>query len=260
MEEPDIIVINNKYCCRVCNKQYTNKSSLVKHKLLCDFKAKTEREKTIDFEEVGDMPNQVQLVKIVQELALKVIKLEQKIEEMQKYVDKKKKKINVIEWLNTNVTPETNFENLNSKIIINEDDIKCLFEHTFIDVLNQIFSRTIYNNSNKEYPIFAFIQKTNIFYIYENDEVKWIELNGEKMWRFLDRIYMKISRAFSEWKKNNKYKMEEDENFQLSCDKTSVKLYSVDIKNETTLNKIKSNIYSRIKTDIKACLEYEFEF
>ena len=27
-----------KYCCGVCNKEYTRKSSLDKHKILCDFK------------------------------------------------------------------------------------------------------------------------------------------------------------------------------------------------------------------------------
>ena len=243
--------------CSICGKSYKKKTNLNNHMAICEFLLKSVKSSNIDEDE---LPSQRKMYQIILEMGKKFNSLDEKVDEMNKWVVKKKKKINVIEWLNTNVTPETNFENLNSKIIINEDDIKCLFEHTFIDVLNQIFSRTIYNNSNKEYPIFAFIQKTNIFYIYENDEVKWIELNGEKMWRFLDRIYMKISRAFSEWKKNNKYKMEEDENFQLSCDKTSVKLYSVDIKNETTLNKIKSNIYSRIKTDIKACLEYEFEF
>ena len=71
---------------------------------------------------------------------------------------------------------------------------------------------------------------------------------------------MKISRAFSEWKKNNKTKMEDDEKLQLLCDKTSVKMYSIDVKNEITLGKIRNSMYSRMKADMKALVEYEFEF
>ena len=38
------ILSTTKYCCLACNKQYTRKSSLDKHKILCDFKIKTKRE------------------------------------------------------------------------------------------------------------------------------------------------------------------------------------------------------------------------
>ena len=86
--------INNvHYCCTVCNKQYSRKSSLEKHKILCEFKTKSKREQQVDFEELGDTPTHYQLVKIVQELTLKMIKIEEKMTEMQKWVDKKKRKI-----------------------------------------------------------------------------------------------------------------------------------------------------------------------
>jgi hypothetical protein len=166
----------------------------------------------------------------------------------------------VLEWLNTNFIPELLFENLSDKIPIIESDMEFLLENSFLETINEVFIRTIYNISETENPIFAFAQKTNIFYIYENEAAGWSELSREKFVKFLDRIYIKISKAFSEWKKNNKDKMDNDENFQIQCDKTSVKMYSVDIKNEITLGKIKTCMYSRMKTDMKAFVEYEFEF
>ncbi len=48
--------------------------------------------KQIEIEELGDVPNHLELVKIVQELTLKLIKMEEKMEEMQKWVIKKKKR------------------------------------------------------------------------------------------------------------------------------------------------------------------------
>ena len=98
-----------KLCCNVCNKEYTRKSSLDKHKILCDFKMKTKREHQIEIEELADIPNHYQLVKIVQELTLKMIKMEEQMEEMKFWVDKKKRKVNVVVWLNTNVVPTIGF-------------------------------------------------------------------------------------------------------------------------------------------------------
>ena len=95
----------HKYCCDTCKKEYTRKSSLDKHRILCDFKMKSKREKQIDFEESTDIPSHSQLVKIVQELTLKMMKMEEKMEEMQKWVEKKRRKLNIVSWLNSSVTP-----------------------------------------------------------------------------------------------------------------------------------------------------------
>jgi hypothetical protein len=154
------------------------------------------------------------------------------------------------------------FDDLVNKISILEEDIDCLFQSTFLDVINQVFSRTMYNRSSNDdlVPIFAFVQKSGVFYIYENDEIKWIEFSKKRMVRFLDKVYMKISREFSSWKKRNKGKIEDDKKLQLLCDKTSVKLYSVDVRMEPTLGKIRTNMFSKMKNDMKSLVEYEFEF
>jgi hypothetical protein len=85
------------YCCNLCKKSYTRKSSLDKHKLLCDYKTKSKLEHKVEDEELGDTPTYEQLVKIVQELAFKYVKLEEKIEQMQVWVSQKKQKIKVID-------------------------------------------------------------------------------------------------------------------------------------------------------------------
>ena len=57
MEKQSEYKTTNKVSCDVCNKQYTKKSSLDKHKLLCNFKMKSERERKIDVEESSDIPS-----------------------------------------------------------------------------------------------------------------------------------------------------------------------------------------------------------
>ena len=83
---------SSKFCCTVCNKQYTKKSSLDKHKILCDFKMKTKRENQIELEESGDIPTHLQLVKIVQALSLELEKTKEKLADMEKWIAKKKRK------------------------------------------------------------------------------------------------------------------------------------------------------------------------
>ena len=245
-------------CCVYCGKSYIKKTSLDKHIVICELLNNSKHLTVIENED--EVPSQKKIYQILLELGNKFNKLEEKVDDLNKWVVKRKKKINVIEWLNTNITPEIKFDSLIEKIIIIQDDVQYLFENSFADTLNQIFSRNIYNLSENEYPIFAFVQKLNIFYIYENEEAKWCELNREKMVKFLNRVHMKLLRLFGEYKKVNTDKIREDETFSLLCDKTSVKMMNVDFRQESILSKIKGNMYSRMKTDMKSLVEYEFEF
>ena len=71
---------------------------------------------------------------------------------------------------------------------------------------------------------------------------------------------MKISKAFSEWKKLHKPELIEDENLCVKCDKTLIKIMSQEFKEEKYYTKVKTMMYNKMKTDIKSFLEYEFEF
>lgn len=245
-------------CCVYCGKSYKKKCNLEKHINLCELLNKSK--KTLVIEDEEEIPSQRKIYQILLELGNKYNRLEEKIDELNKWVVKKKKKINVIEWLNTNITPEIKFENLIEKINIIDDDVKYLFEHSFNDTLNHIFSRNIYNLSESEYPIFAFVQKSNIFYIYDNENIGWIELNRENLIKFLNKVHMKLFRVFTKHKKENVDKISEDEKFSLLCDKTCKKIVDVDFRQETILGKIRTTMFSRMKTDMKALVEYEFEF
>ena len=245
-------------CCIYCGKSYKKKTNLEKHTILCELINKSKRGlSSVDDEEI--IPSQKKMFHMLLELGSKFNKLEEKVEEMNKFIIKKKKKINVIEWLNTNMKPNIKFGNLIEKIIILEEDVKNIFEKSFVDTLNHIFSRNIYNFEESN-PIFAFIHKSNNFYIYENDDEKWVELTKENLMKFLNKVHMKLLRYYSEFKKINKDKITNDETFSLLCDKTTIKLMNVDFRQESILGKVKTNMYSRMKTDMTGLVEYEFEF
>ena len=245
-------------CCIHCGKSYKKNSNLEKHINLCELLNKSKKKMVIEDDE--EIPSQQKIYQILLELGSKFNRIEQKVDELNKWVVRKKKKINVIDWLNTNMTPEIKFENLIEKIIMTDDDIKYLFENSFIDTLNHIFSRNIYNLSESEYPIFAFVQKQSMFYIYENEQAGWIELSRENLIKFLNKVHMKLFRVFRQYKMDNNDRIQEDEKFSILCDKNCKKIMDIDFSQETILGKIKSNMFSRMKTDMKGLVEYEFEF
>jgi len=252
-------------CCVHCGKSYKNKTNLDKHVIICDLLNKSKKSTVIDDEE--EVPSQRKMYQILLELANKFNKMEEKMDEINKWVIKKKKKINVIEWLNANVKPEIKFDLLIDRINVSYGDIEYLFENSYNDTLNRIFSRNIYvqnnedsNNNNKFIPMFAFIQKQNIFYVYDNEETRWVELSKDNLIKFLNKVYMKLFRCYTNYKKENAEKIRDDESFSLLCDKTSVKMMNVDFRQDATLSKIRSNMYSKMKADMKGLVEYEFEF
>ena len=98
-----------KYRCLICKKEYTRKTSLDKHKLLCDYKSKSKSELITEDEEIGDKPSYDQLVKIVQELSIKYGKMETKLDDLQQWIARRKKKQDVISWLNANVNATVGF-------------------------------------------------------------------------------------------------------------------------------------------------------
>jgi hypothetical protein len=164
------------------------------------------------------------------------------------------------------------FENIIEKIIVTEEDIKNLLEKSFYDVMNDIFSRTIYNFEESASPIFAFVQKQHVFYIYDNtttnsnnnsndnhNNIKcWTELSKERLTKFLIKVHMKIVKAFYDWKNLKKNDIKNNETFSSLCDKTILKLLSVEFKEENIYSKVRNMMYSRMKKDMKSLVEYEF--
>jgi uncharacterized protein YeeX (DUF496 family) len=246
-------------CCINCGKSYIKRVNLDKHLVICELLQKSRKTSKIIIEEDEPMPSQRKMFEMLIELGQKYSRLEEKVDEINKWVVKKKKKINVLEWLNANIKPDINFDNIIDKIVIDDQDVKYLLDNTFYDVLNEVFSRTIYNFNETQNPIFAFVQKQNVFYIYDKDNV-WIELSRERLIKFLNKVHTKIFKQFYEWKKTKTSDIKSDDKLATQCDKTLVKITSVEFNQESILSKVKNNLFSIMKTDMKALVEYEFEF
>lgn len=259
-------------CCTHCGKGYKSRNAFEKHLILCEIlsKAKNKNKNTmqLDIEEDDDIPSNRRMYLMLLELGNKYNKLEQKMEEMNKWVVHKKKKMNMLEWLNTNIEPTYTFDMLPSKIIVTDTIIEFLLNNSFNDTLNELFSTNLYvkEETTELVPLFASTHKVNTFYIYDklntdktDNKEGWEELSKEKLIKFLNIIQMKISVAFSEWKKTNKSKLSDDEALTILCDKALAKIMSPNFKQDVVSVKVKHMMYNKMKTDVKTLVEYEFE-
>lgn len=258
-----------KQCCVYCGKSYKLKSNLNKHIVFCEIVDKTKRNKNIIIDEEEELPSQRHMYNMLVELTLKCNKLEQKVEKMNRFVDKKIKKINIVDWLNSNKYPEYRFDKLIEKINLNQDDIDMIFDKNVYDIISILLSRELFDNEIiNNAPIYAAIQKSNYIYIYQNvdknqnneNKSVWCELSREILVSFMNKFQNKIMKVLSEWKQINKNQMNNSDKLCEQYNKGLMKIIAIDFKNDIIYNKMRSLFYNKLKTDMKTMIEYEFEF
>ena len=259
----DTTINITKHICLSCKKTYTRKLSLDKHKILCDFKSKTKLEHQVDEEELGDIPSHEQLVKIVQELTFKYVKLENKMEHLQKWVNQKKQKIKVIDWLNEHITATIGFKEWITTVQVFEEHALSLFENNIFQTFQLIIEFNLKENQEFIYPIKCFSQKTNIFYVCEktnDNKCIWEQVSIDTILLLFKKIQCKIIGELTKWKLTNKEQINGNDKMSDQFNKAVIKLMSVNfVAHDVGASRIRNNLYTYLKTDLKNLIEYEFE-
>jgi hypothetical protein len=265
--------------CVYCGKSYTRKSSCDKHAIICEMTYKSKRLKSCEEEETTNIPSTLQLYNIIQELAFKQQKMEEKMDEMQKWIDKKKKKLNVIHWLNTQFAPPANFEPRTRAFVVIQEDITVLIEQNFAQTVSNILKRNL--NPPKDglvkEPIACFTEKSSIFYIYkpkqdqqkeqqkeqqqdQQKENEWTKMTPDEFVFILRVIHSKLLNALCTWRDINSERIKYNDKFADLYNKTVIKLMGADFNQESTLSKIRAPLYNYLKGDLKNMVEYDYEF
>jgi hypothetical protein len=254
--------------CEFCGKCYKTIVNLNKHILLCEVVNRcVNKPGSIDKSINENLPSLETMYKIIESLTIKYNKLEEKMEQLQKWVDKKKKKINIIDWLNENdkINPSYTFNNIIDKLNITQTAVDFLFSNSFYDTVTEILSNYYNNQESNTIPLFAFNQKANLIYVFNKNQTieqksSWKEISKEELVDFLDKIQTKISKCLKAWKNINEDKVRNDNKYSELYSKTIIKIMDVKFNNETTITKYKSLLYNKIKVDMKSLIEYEYEF
>jgi hypothetical protein len=249
--------------CVICQKKYTRKSSFDKHKILCEFKAKSKWEKKITNEEQDDIPTYTELVGIVHQLSIKLTKMEEKYVHLQQWVSRKKQKLDIVDWLNTNVKPTMLFADwIHHNFFVNIDHFETLMENSLFYTIQKVLEFNLNKASEYTYPIQCFTQKPNTFYIADHDPLapaKWRKLELADMVLILKTFQNRMIKALTQWKAENSDKFDNSDKISVIYQKAIIKLMNISFCQDANLSRIKHNLYYYLKTDLKS-ENAEFEF
>lgn len=249
---------SKKELCTYCGKGYTRKTSLQRHEILCETIHKSKRDKICEQEETSDIPSRQQLYQIIQELAVKYEKLQDKMNEMQKWVKTKKKKINIIDWLNTNHPQSISFQTWIKSMNVTELHVKILMEENIVQTMNTILRNNLQPEKGK--PFASFSQKANQIYTFSEDSNEWRLLTQDDYIILIKQIHSRILRELCEWRNKNAKDIAENEKMSELYNKTVIKLMGLNFNPDASaLVKIRSNLYNSLKIDLKQTVELEFE-
>lgn len=243
-------------CCNYCGKGYTRKTSLQRHVILCETIYKTKREQICEKEESSDIPSREQLYHIIQELAIKYEKLDEKMQEVQKWLQLKKKKIDIVEWLNINKPKEepTALQEWIKKIRVKDTHVQLLMEENIVTAINAIL------RDAEQKPFASFVQKTNIIYAFQSFETGWKVFSSDEYIHLIKQIHSRILKELCEWRLKNIKEIAENEKMSELYNKTVIKLMGLNFNQDSAaLSKIRTNLYNSLKIDLKQTVELEFE-
>jgi hypothetical protein len=225
--------------------------------VLCNFRHKSHIEREIEYEEIGDCPSNAELVKIVQELSIKLTKLEDKYNDIRRIINVKRKKINIIQWLNKHVTPTETIECwMSDRIIVRNADFDMLIEK--MDVVC-VFQSVLKRHFTEEmtHPIRAFCQREKTLFVFtscnENKE-KWVQSTNEIVFNLVKHLQFKFTKVLMNWKADKDINNTQNTHLVELFHRAVIKLMNV---NEHTASKTKTFIYEHLKQDMAFHCDFE---
>jgi hypothetical protein len=258
-----------KYNCKFCSHGYREKFNLDRHVVLCEFLHKSSREQQNELDLEEPIPSPRELYKVIQELALKVSKLEKENEQLKKV---NTKKINIIEWLNNphrkGPVPKKSFSIWIKTDVISTvpNYLETVFNNNLTIGVTSLMSHSVeYSTGNL--PVRCFDKKPNTFYVYDETEREGLSCHEWKIMNTteFDKIVSLICNQFvldfkTNWYLKNKEKMNSDESYKEMYINYFKKILGGDDKlsDESRSQKIRQTLYQKLKENLKAIIEYDF--
>jgi hypothetical protein len=228
-------------------------------------KSKQERENDADLAN-DPPPSPEQMYRWLQTMAAKIDNLER---ENMHLKQTHKKKIQVIEWLNSHPPPDLTFSSWVNKQIIPfvYTQLDCVYKTDLLNGMTQLFDRAFAVFETEKIPICSFDNKPNTLYIYKivldettkEEHRKWVYVSNSDFDAYLSIISQQFMVDFNNhWYCKNKEKIEIDETYKDTYVNYYKSVLGGDrISDDNRNQRIRQHIIKAVKRNIKNITEYD---
>jgi hypothetical protein len=238
------------YICNWCNNSYHRRKALNAHELLCEIKYRGPNK----IDEV-ELPSQKEMFYMITELAYKCRKLESKVSAIDKFVERKKRKIDILDYLNNpeREKPEYDFfDFVESQITTKQENLEILFEKNYAETFRNVLEN-VEKENNIKMSIQCHSQSQNKIFIFSKSRNLFEEISKEDLTKFCNIVHIKILKEMMAWRvKIGEEKVDRDTILSLKYNNSLLKIIKADIDSDASLNKYKKIIHE--------CFSYDMNF
>jgi len=235
--------------CPYCSKAYGRISALQNHSAFCAIQYQGKYAAKSSEEEL-DIPPIRDMYIVLQKLVMDNEKLHKKISQLEKITSREKKKMCLIDWLNTHKLPNIDFAEWVKNIEVTQSDFNRILNNNIINIIMDIIRKNV---DERLIPICSFDQKLKTIFIYTKKE--WRIVEKEEFYRFIDNIIRKLTGQLNHWIQRNELQLQNnEEQFHMY----TKKIYTIDT--DEVSRRIHLRLYNQIKYNLRNIVEYEFTF
>lgn len=237
----------NGHTCEYCNKEFRENFNYVRHIRCCQFLSKSTRERNNDIEKIEVVPSNRELLDLIQNLYLRMDRLEKENGKL-KHLNNQKKKLSVAEYLNDLCKPSIMVESwIESLLNTVEKTLDFVFESDLLTGMKSIIDNGL--NDFDRIPFATFESQPNVIYRYDERVNEWTKSTHDDFNKILSKIsYHFIVEFVRCWYNTNKTKIDNDEHYKQMYQDYYLKILggnrlSADSRN----NRVRQYFISKIK-------------
>ena len=223
---------------------------------------KSVKERQLENEERADTPTVRGLYEIILELTKKMNVMDQRLQELTKWTDVKKQKINILDWLNANpvnVGGGGSFEAFMLQLKVTRRHLDFLFRSDYTSTMLHILQENLpvaeQEGGATANVLKAFDHKVNVLYVYSQGQ--WLLLTEQLFQTLLYVVDKKLLGEFIKWQTENAVNMADDD-FALKYAVNVKKIMGGTLSREQIYTRLKIDLYKYLKVSVKNMTEYTF--
>ena len=229
-----------KYRCAHCTTSFPTKKITELHTTICTMIHSVEQTSSETLQ--ISVPSKETMFQYLIHLTEKYQQLEKRMDQMQKTAMAIKKKT-VKEYLQTHEPPNKNYTTWLSEIKIHGEDLEVLFEDNLLGCIKSVLGRYIAREENRHVPLFAFQQKPNYLYVYENE---WRVMTQQEIENFVYVISHRVLKKYMEWENAHRIEIENNAKMQENAMYYLSKANGIHCRLDMRVAEIKKWVFSRV--------------